>query len=82
MSPTESLGDLVVIHPLDPEDAPTIAFIRTAARTQKGARWTIDARKQYDALMEGVLPRARRDIRIGHGRRRPGRLGASCVKSI
>ena len=57
MSRTESSGDLVVTHPLDPEDAPTIAFIRTAARAQKGARWTIDARKQYDALMEAVPPR-------------------------
>jgi monoterpene epsilon-lactone hydrolase len=57
MSRTESSGDLVVIHPLDPEDAPTIAFIRTAAGAQKGAPWTIDARKQYDALMAGVPPR-------------------------
>jgi len=45
-----------VIHPLDPEDASMIARIRTAARTQKGARWSIAARKQFDALMESVPP--------------------------
>jgi acetyl esterase/lipase len=44
------------IHPLDPEDASMIARIRTAARPQKGARWSIDARKQFDALMESVSP--------------------------
>jgi monoterpene epsilon-lactone hydrolase len=57
MSSTERSRDPVVTHPLDAEDAPTIAFIRTAARAQKGARWTTDSRKQYDALMEGVPPR-------------------------
>ena len=57
MRTTESLGDVVVIHPLDPEDAPAIARIRTAARAQKGAPWRIEARKFYDALMEGVSPR-------------------------
>jgi monoterpene epsilon-lactone hydrolase len=57
MSSTESSGDLVVIHPLAPDDASTIAFIRTAAQTQKGARWSIDARQQFDALMEAVSPR-------------------------
>ena len=51
------LGDAVVIHPLDPRDASTIAQITTAARAQKGVRWRIDARKQLDALMEAVSPR-------------------------
>ena len=46
-----------MIHPLDPEDALIIDQIRTATRAQKGARWTIEARQQYDALMEGVAPR-------------------------
>jgi monoterpene epsilon-lactone hydrolase len=45
-----------VIQPLDPEDASMIARIRTAARAQKGARWSLDARKQFDALMESVPP--------------------------
>jgi len=45
-----------VIHPLDPQDAPIIDRIRTATRAQKGARWTIEARQQYDLLMEGVAP--------------------------
>ena len=58
MNGTESSGAGVVVHPLDPEDAPAIAEITTAARTQKGAPWRIESRKFYDALMEGVLPRA------------------------
>ena len=45
MSRTESSGDLVVIHPLDPGDASAIIPMRNAARTQKGAPWRIDARK-------------------------------------
>ena len=58
MRSTESLGDVVVIHPLDPEDASMISRIETAARQYKGLPWRIEARKQYDALMEGVAPRA------------------------
>ena len=52
-----STGDLVTIHPLDPNDASIIGGIRAAARAQKGAPWTIEARKPYDALLEGVSPR-------------------------
>src|ERR1700687_11252 len=57
MKTRESSGDMVVVHALDPEDAPAIAGIRTAARPQKGAPWRIEARKLYDALLEGVSPR-------------------------
>jgi len=57
MSTAEGLGNVVVIHPLDPDDASTISRIEAAARTYKGARWRIEARKQYDALMEAVSPR-------------------------
>ena len=46
----------VSIHPLDPEDAATISSMRTAARAAKGLRWRIDARAQFDALMERVSP--------------------------
>ena len=48
------LGAAVVIHPLDSADAPTIAGIRAAVRAQKGVRWSIEARKPYDALLESV----------------------------
>ena len=48
------LGAAVVIHPLDSADAPTIAGIRAAVRAQKGVRWSIEARKSYDALLESV----------------------------
>jgi len=57
MSTSESLRNVVVTHPLDPEDASMIGRIEAAARPYKGLRWRIEARKQYDALMEGVSPR-------------------------
>jgi len=57
MRSTESSGDFVVIHPLDPDDASTISRIDAAARPYKGVPWRIEARAQYDALMEGVSPR-------------------------
>ena len=47
----------VSIHPVDPDDASTIASMRTAARAAKGVRWSIDARPQFDALLERVPPR-------------------------
>ena len=46
-----------MIHPLDPADASAIIPMRTAARTQKGALWRIEARKFFDALMQSVSPR-------------------------
>jgi epsilon-lactone hydrolase len=46
----------ITIHPLDPEDASAIIPIRTAARFAKGVRWSVDARTQFDALMERVSP--------------------------
>jgi epsilon-lactone hydrolase len=45
---------MTVIHPLDSEDRATIDRIRAAVRTQKGARWRIEARPSYDALLENV----------------------------
>jgi monoterpene epsilon-lactone hydrolase len=48
------LGAAVVIHPLDGEDASTIDRIKAAVRAQKGVRWSIEARKAYDALLENV----------------------------
>ena len=54
MSTSESLGNVVVTHPLDPEDASIISRIRTATAPQKGVPWRIEARKPYDALLEGV----------------------------
>jgi acetyl esterase/lipase len=57
MSTSESLGSVVVIHPLDPEDASTISQLETAVRQYKGLPWRIEARPRYDALLEGVSPR-------------------------
>src|SRR6266567_8501336 len=47
----------VSIHPLDPEDAAVTAALRAMVSASKGARPGIEARGQYDALMESVLPR-------------------------
>jgi hypothetical protein len=57
MKTTEGLGDVVVRHALDPDDAAAIMPMNTAAREQKGAPWRIEARRFFDALMEGVSPR-------------------------
>ena len=47
----------VAIHPLDPEDAAITAAMRAMVSPSKGARPGIEARGQFDALMESVLPR-------------------------
>jgi hypothetical protein len=47
----------VAIHPLDPEDAAITAAMRAIVNSSKGARPGIEARGQFDALMESVLPR-------------------------
>src|SRR2546425_9089215 len=45
------------IHPLDPEDAAVTAAFRAMVSPAKGAREGIEARGQFDAFMESVLPR-------------------------
>ncbi len=47
----------VAIHPLDPEDAAITAAFRAMVSSAKGARQGIEARAQFDALMENVSPR-------------------------
>ena len=49
--------DFVVIHPLDPEDAAITAAMRAMVSSAKGVPRGIEARGQFDALMESVLPR-------------------------
>ncbi len=56
----------ITIHPLDPEDASAMIPIRTAARYAKGASWSVDARTQFDALMERVSPP--KDVTFESGR--------------
>ena len=46
--------DFVVIHPLDPEDAPITAAIRAMTSSTKGVPRGIEARGPFDALMESV----------------------------
>jgi monoterpene epsilon-lactone hydrolase len=46
----------ITIHPLDPEDAAITAAMRAMVISRKGARSGIEARGQFDALMESVLP--------------------------
>jgi acetyl esterase/lipase len=47
----------VVVHPLDPEDAAITAAMRAMVSSTKGVSRGIEARGQFDALMESVLPR-------------------------
>src|ERR1700730_15350980 len=47
----------VAIHPLDPEDAAITAAMRAMTSSAKGARPRSEARGQFDAFMESVLPR-------------------------
>jgi acetyl esterase/lipase len=46
-----------VIHPLDPEDAAITAAMSAMTSSTQGARRGIEARGQFDAFMESVLPR-------------------------
>jgi acetyl esterase/lipase len=45
------------VHPLDPADAPITAAIRAMSSAGKGVTPGIEARGQYTALMQSVLPR-------------------------
>jgi acetyl esterase/lipase len=55
--PSSRMARLVVTHPLDPEDAAVTAAFRSMVSSAKGARQGIEARGQFDAFMESVLPR-------------------------
>jgi acetyl esterase/lipase len=50
-------AEVVVVHPLDAEDAVITAAMRAKASSTKGVTRGIEARGQFDALMESVLPR-------------------------
>jgi monoterpene epsilon-lactone hydrolase len=47
----------VVVHPLDPQDAAITAAMRAMVSSTKGVPPGIEARGQFDAFMESVLPR-------------------------
>jgi acetyl esterase/lipase len=51
------MNNLVTTHPLDQEDAATMAAIRASTRAVKGMLRGIEARKPFDALLESVSPR-------------------------
>src|SRR6476660_345064 len=57
MWPFSAKKNAVNVHPLDPGDAPITAAIRAASSGGKGVPLGADARGQYTAFMEGVLPR-------------------------
>ena len=46
----------ISIHPLDPEDTAITAAMRAMLSSAKGVSRGIEARGQFDALMESVLP--------------------------
>src|ERR1700678_352558 len=48
----------VAIHPLDSKDAAITAAMRAMVSSSKGVRRGIEARGQFDALMETVSPRS------------------------
>lgn len=50
-------AEVVVVHPLDAEDAVITAAMRAKASSTKGVTRGIEARGQFDALMESILPR-------------------------
>ena len=50
-------AEVVVVHPLDVEDAAITAAMRAMASSTKGVTRGIEARGQFDALMESLLPR-------------------------
>jgi len=56
-SSSEASKDFVVLHPLDPDDAPITAAIRAMSSAGKGVPPGSEARGQFDALMKSVLPR-------------------------
>src|SRR5712672_2416671 len=51
------LTEVATVHPLDPDDAAITAAIRAMSLPAKGTARGIEARGQFDALMESVLPR-------------------------
>ena len=56
-SASDRTSNSVVIHPLDPEDAAITAAMRAIARATKGVARGIEARRQFDAFMESIVPR-------------------------
>jgi epsilon-lactone hydrolase len=50
--------DYVQVHSLDPEDAAITGAMRNMVSAAKGVSRGIEARGQFDTLMESVLPRA------------------------
>ena len=56
-SATDRQSTDITIHPLDPEDSAITAAMRAMLSATKGVAPGIEARGQFDALMESVLPR-------------------------
>lgn len=56
-SATDHRSNFVEVHPLDPGDAAFTAAMRAMVSAAKGAPTGIEARGQFDALMENVSPR-------------------------
>lgn len=50
-------ADFVVVNPLDPRDAAIAAAMRALVSSSKGVPRGVEARGQFDALMEKVAPR-------------------------
>jgi epsilon-lactone hydrolase len=57
MQPFAVEGGFLETHPLDADDAVTMAGMRAFAKSTKGLLRGKEARKPFDALMESVVPR-------------------------
>jgi monoterpene epsilon-lactone hydrolase len=57
MPPDRTSTGSVVVHPLDPKDAPITAAMRAMVSSTKGVPRGVEARGPFDAVMENVLSR-------------------------
>jgi epsilon-lactone hydrolase len=55
-SENRTSGESITIHSLDPDDAAIAAAMRSALSSFKGVPMGVEARGQYDSIMESVLP--------------------------
>jgi len=74
--------DFVVTHPLDAEDTAITAAMRAMVSSTKGVSRGIEARGQFDAIMESVLPRDDVTIEVATLGRHTGNLGTSCELAV
>jgi epsilon-lactone hydrolase len=73
---------VVVVQPLDAGDAAITAAMRAMTSSTKGVTRGIEARGQFDALMESVMPRDDVTFEADTLGGVPGLLGSSCGMAV